>query len=557
MSIKYRLLLSFIICITLTFGCVGIYLNSYIIPTSKNISFNNASLQVQSNAKDINIWLTQRINELRIINALPATKELNFNEVTPYINNLNELLRVEYGSDNESFAIGDTSGQGWINDQLYIDISKRKYFNELMNSDSEYYISVPLISKSDNKPIFIICYGITDLNNNKIGFINGAISLDYFNDILLSSSIYDGSPWIANSNKDIYSFENNDVDDDLMNYINECNDLSGHYVANNSTTFFHKIISSNDLIYAITINNDILYAESNQLIDLFINLCILLVIIVGIVLLVQSSWILRPIKKLDLQVREISLGNLDIRNNLKGKNEISKLGKVMNQMCVDIKKYIEKTNHAEKIAHDSELKALQMQINQHFLYNTLDTIQWKAINLKDLELSEIIFQLSQFFRITLSNGKTFITIEDEIKHVTSYLKIQSVRFNNEFTYSIDVDSEVLQKMIPKLIIQPLVENSMTHGFKFHQGNIIIKIGKDIDKIIISVEDDGIGIKSDKLEEIRDNLKNHYEASNYGLFNINEKLYITYGDVYELSINSIENKYTKIVIKIPWLEEFEC
>ena len=556
MLIRNRLLLSFLICILIAFLSASCYFTTFIIPTSKQISLDNANILTQTNSNIIDSWLKQRINELRIINELPATKKLKYDEVRPYIINLNKLLQKDYGSINETFAIGSKDGKGWINDELYIDISKREYFKHLMDSDLEYYISIPLISKSDNNPIFIICYAITDNDNNKIGFINGAVNLELFNDILQSTTIYNGVPWIMNNNGSIYNFKNNKIDSNITNYINNTKLTKGHYITEHSTTFFQRIESSPDLTYAITIENSNLYSNTYKMYKVLIMFSLIIIAFIGFMVLIQTNYILNPINKISEQVNQISSGNLKFRNNLKGKDELAKLGLIMNQMCIDIEESIDQVKLSEKKANLSELKALQMQINQHFLYNTLDTLQWKALSHKDHSLSDMIYNLSQFFRLSLSNGRSFITIEDEVNHVTSYLKIQSMRFDKSFSYNVNLADNINQIMIPKLIIQPLVENSLTHGFISNKGIITITIEKQDTFISISVLDNGQGIKKEILDSINSNIDQHVETNSYGIFNINEKLLITYGKNYSFIFESQEHKYTKVTIKIPLIEEID-
>ena len=203
-----------------------------------------------------------------------------------------------------------------------------------------------------------------------------------------------------------------------------------------------------------------------------------------------------------------------------------------------------------------ELRVLQSQINPHFLYNTLDTIQWKALEYKAFDVADMINSLSIFFRISLSDGKEFITIDDEIEHVRNYLEIQETRYKDKISYKINLDDSVPQYLVPKMIIQPLVENSIYHGLKLkkQKGNININVFSKDDCIIIEVIDNGLGMDLEKLATTRKNLYESIESEHYGLYNINERLKLTFKDKYSIDIDSEFGKGTRVSLKIPKVSE---
>lgn len=257
---------------------------------------------------------------------------------------------------------------------------------------------------------------------------------------------------------------------------------------------------------------------------------------------------------------EVSNGNLDSYYETKSNDEISILGKVFNQMLRDIRKLINEVYQVQTQKRNAELRVLQSQINPHFLYNTLDTIQWKALEYNAFDLADMINSLSIFFRISLSDGKEFITIDEEIKHVRNYLKIQETRYKDKISYNIDLDELISQYLVPKMIIQPLVENSIYHGLKLkkQKGFIDINISSEDDCILIEVIDNGLGMNYEKLSIIRKNLYQSIESEHYGLYNINERLKLTFKDRYNISIDSKFEEGTKVSLKIPKISEgFQC
>jgi two-component system sensor histidine kinase YesM len=204
----------------------------------------------------------------------------------------------------------------------------------------------------------------------------------------------------------------------------------------------------------------------------------------------------------------------------------------------------------------AEIEALQANINPHFLYNMLDQLNWMAIEAGQNELSRILELMGQMFRIGLSNGNSFITIADELLHIKSYLEIQQIRWGDGLHYAIDISPtlEVQSFYIPKLTLQPFVENSIVHGFnKKHNGNVFIQVGKDdIDKEVsvlkIVVEDDGIGLKQSV------NNVNKHRTGGYGIRNVKDRIAGYFGESYGVTLFEREEGGTRVEIKLPLLKE---
>lgn len=170
MSLRLKFIIVFVLCIILTFSPLLFILETK-VKTLNMEQLEHQTLQlIDSKSTEIGSWLNQRISEIRIIHEYVSTKEFNLTDSRPYLTRLNKVLSKQYGNLNETFAIGALDGYGWINDNITIHVSNRDYFNKVISSDVEYVISKPLVSKSDNKPIFIICSPIVNNENEKIGF---------------------------------------------------------------------------------------------------------------------------------------------------------------------------------------------------------------------------------------------------------------------------------------------------------------------------------------------------------------------------------------------------
>jgi two-component system sensor histidine kinase YesM len=194
-----------------------------------------------------------------------------------------------------------------------------------------------------------------------------------------------------------------------------------------------------------------------------------------------------------------------------------------------------------------EYRVLQEQITPHFLYNTLDAIIWAAEGGDDDAVITLVTALSSFFRTSLSHGVDFVPVSSEIEHVKSYLAIQQMRYSDILSYEIIADEELKEQIILKLLLQPLVENSLYHGIRGTRGRgkITVAIKKDANKMRFTVTDDGIGMSDERLAELREDLKSGSGEKGYGLFNVNRRLKLYYGLKEDIDIQSEYGKGTAV------------
>ncbi|WP_029319936.1 sensor histidine kinase [Butyrivibrio sp. AE3004] len=214
----------------------------------------------------------------------------------------------------------------------------------------------------------------------------------------------------------------------------------------------------------------------------------------------------------------------------------------------------EQVKREQKQLRKAEFELLQAQINPHFLYNTLDAIVWSAEAGNQKQVVSMVGSLSDFFRSSLNKGKEIVTIREDLQHVRSYLEIQQIRYQDILTYEIDVPEEIYEYTIPKITIQPVVENALYHGIKNKRGGgRIVVTGGDLgDSIQITVKDDGIGMTGERLEQIRESLKSDKPGENtiYGLYNINERIKLSFGDEYGVAIDAAAGVGTIVNIRLP-------
>lgn len=285
----------------------------------------------------------------------------------------------------------------------------------------------------------------------------------------------------------------------------------------------------------------------------------LLVAIIAIIFAVISArFIANPITKLRLLMKDAAAGNFDVHFHQKYNDEIGQLGESYNTMIDKISELIRTVQIQEKSKRKAEIEILQAQIKPHFLYNTLDTIQWMALEHDAQDIVDLVENLTNMLRIGLNRGNEIITVGMEIKHVESYLMIQKTRYEDKLNYEIHVDNDLLSYRMIKLILQPLVENAIYHGIKEKRGQGLIRIMGHLEnnRMHFQVIDNGIGMTPDKLEQINDLLKKDDIKSNeigYGIFNVNSKIRLNFGDEYGLTFHSTYGVGTVVDVWHPVLD----
>ena len=237
-----------------------------------------------------------------------------------------------------------------------------------------------------------------------------------------------------------------------------------------------------------------------------------------------------------------------------GTTELKELSNSFEHMVIKIQELMEKVRQEEISLRKTELKALQAQINPHFLYNTLDAIAWLCEDGRNEDAEEMVNSLARLFRISISKGHELITIEKELQHAQSYLKIEKFRYKDQFVYTEDIDKECLQYLCNKITLQPIIENAIYHGLNrmVDEGEIKIGIHQDGDDIIFTVSDNGVGMTKEQCEEILQ--KEPGDRTGIGIKNVDDRIKIYFGNEYGLEIESELDEGTTVKIRMPKVTE---
>ena len=302
-----------------------------------------------------------------------------------------------------------------------------------------------------------------------------------------------------------------------------------------------------------------IYQPGNMLSAEMVFFVLILTVIAYLMAYFMSRSALDRLSHLTQTMQAVENGNTDVRMEPSGDDEIAQLIGSFNQMMDEMDALMEDKVEYGRQIKNLELKALQAQINPHFLYNSLDLINCTAISHNIPEISKMVNALSKFYRLSLSKGQEIISLRDEIKHVNLYLQIQNLRFDNRIQVTWDLDPEADDCRVIKIILQPLIENAVIHGIfekPSKSGWLNISTRRSQDDIYITIQDDGVGMDAQTLTknftpsvsgEIADT------TGGYGVRNIHDRMKLAYGERYGLSCTSTIGKGTTVTVHIPAID----
>lgn len=291
---------------------------------------------------------------------------------------------------------------------------------------------------------------------------------------------------------------------------------------------------------------------------------IVLFAIIGILFSLMLSLFLsyrmsKPLRILQRDMKKVERGNFDVRTNIEPINEIGQLGRSFNLMTAQIKNLMQEAIDNQESKRKSELMLLQSQINPHFLYNTLDSIIWMGEQQKHEEVVRMTSALAKLFRASITKDKELVPIRVEVEHITNYLLIQKMRYDEQLEYEIDISPDIMHYKTLKILLQPFVENAIYHGVrnKPEPGKITIR-GREQDEVVVfEVEDDGMGMTPEQLESIwtiHGKQEKKKTTSGIGIGNVNERVKLFFGSTYGIQIRSEPEEGTIVTITIPRIKE---
>lgn len=263
---------------------------------------------------------------------------------------------------------------------------------------------------------------------------------------------------------------------------------------------------------------------------------------------ITSGMVSGRIERLTCLMQEVQEGSMDMQMESDDRDEIGMLYRGFGSMMKRIRTLINEVYLSKITQKEAELKALQAQINPHFLYNTLSLINWKALAAGEEDISRMTLALSTFYRTALNRGRNVLQVETELSNTRAYLEIQSMLHDGDFDYEIEAQTEILQCESLNLILQPLVENAIHHGIEEKtdgRGKITVRGWKEDNCVWFMVEDNGVGMEQEVADKILT-----MESKGYGVRNVDERIRLCYGEKYAMKVESVVGKGTKMTIHFP-------
>ena len=577
-TLKNKLILYFSIVFILVSLCISFYYSNYtknllekniIDNTQNNLTYilSNIDKQIQQ-CQDLSDWLylNRGLDKLLIRDYSDTNYNFDYDVSATYKEINGRITNSSIGRYVVSVII---EGKNKVNLKLYseadfIDIGKMK--------------ATPWFQKGANSEVFV-CAGIEDnlakerYNKFFIPFVRKIIFSDTRKTIgwqvigispdLIRNSIKDFEVpdndmllILDKQNKCLFSSDNKLLGRDLSKSISipEQNDKSFYstVLGKKVLVVYRKSAYSNYQIVQLVDYSLIEEQRTNAtkiaflILGITITVCCLFTIFL-------SSNLTKPLRRIMHRMECISKGNFHVEPELEGNDEIGELGKGINQLATNINQLLLKVKNDENTKKELEFKVLQSQINPHFVYNALNSIKVMAMIQKADGIYETATALGALLKETSKGAMSHITIEEEINLLDQYITIQKIRKKGLIQVSYSIDSELLSCKIPKFTLQPIIENSIVHGFEGKKGLGILDISAVLveDDILIEIRDNGVGIPQDRIETILQKDKSQGERySSIGLMNINERIKLTYGEKYGLSFESKYMEYSIVRILIP-------
>lgn len=582
-SIQLKLTVYFLLTLTpLIF--ISIYSNAQSYRILKQQLSKQAKSVMHSEVEYIDI-ISQNIDELSVLISTDQTINRLLNQTTSELTpasilDLKEILDkvTKYSNANNyvsSITIFHTSSKTMLSSEYggkrYLNIESEPWFTKTIEANGQNVLVIPAkMEKGDSNSIFdpddIIFMRLLDINNPVKTDNILAISvpqtkfLHFANEFATSNNIQfylfsnDGKllSTTVENNKIQYESQLQNIQDENFNQI----DVKSPY-----SHWKLSMLQPNDEFY-----------KELDMISLFTNFTISL----SFLLAIWISWLVYktiafPLGNLSQGMKRLKQGDLNIQLKEDRKDEFGYLTKAFNQMALEQKHLIKDIYEKQLRMTKTELKFLQSQINPHFLYNTLDSVYWMAKDHNAEEISEMVFHLSKFFRLSLIKSDETISLEEEIKHLHYYIRIQQIRFMDNFKVDYKIAENTKHIPVIKLLLQPLIENAILHGLERRNNNGILTIKTNLvaNRLKVEIIDNGVGIQIDRLHYILDELNsitieklNHFnnyqefKPDIFGLRNVKSRVKLYYGDQGNLYIDSKENVGTIVTLDIPYLNEQE-
>jgi sensor histidine kinase YesM len=469
-------------------------------------------------------------------------------------------------SDNPTFRFANVFA---IDDA----VRQSDWYQRTLSTRSGGIWTKPYVTPGDNKPVFSFRKRLNNFDRNSVRVVSLEIKTDVLHDLINEESkskrflfvLPNGDVLLDTGAKETYaSIDDLPFKDHLVTGA-----LSGNFTYRNAKEtyqIFFQTLESRNTVNGMKVVSYVPLTEIMPKIDQLQSLAAVLLVVAFLVsaLLISlfSVGLTRRLSELSSKMRSLSRDNFESFVVVKGKDEVAQLGEMFNMMVRRLRELIREVYQSELDRREHELRtkevelyALQTQINPHFLFNVLNMIRGKLLISGERENAKVVGLLAKSFRMMLKKGGQTIPLSEELEFVDIYLQIQQYRFGDKFSYSIELDDEFRKVYVPKLCVQPLVENALSHGVELNpvESHIAIRGDAKDGRLHVVVSDDGLGMPPARLEEVRSWLRQAESLEldeHIGLRNVHLRLRQLYGEEYGLVVDSEEGKGTRVAMIIP-------
>ena len=557
--------------------CVTTSISYTIISISKGIFTDTYSDSQKKIFEQVNDKLYSFHGELvKVINTVNSHKsfrvffteeELNQKEMFETIYDLKNQMKLALATNTYdiSVLVVGVNGKSYLNrselltmkpqEILNMDISK----NSLKNSKTilYQYLENGFTSSTKDEPVIVVTKTLNLKDGEPYGIIYFTIKekefekfYDYFtleiNDIVL---LNENNVVVSSNKKENVGQVQENFRESIDNLVLK-KELSQSYNSNNNTILIQRLPYCN-LTICGTVDN---YKALEKMYDVGNILLLCGVITLGILvcLFIIVRQMTKPLYLLTEKMANVKSGNFNEYIEVKGPEEVKELSSTFNYMIKDLNKYINELVNIQREKRKAEINALQMQINPHYIFNTLSSIKWLIWQGSNDKAISALNSFINLLRNTISKKDEFITLEEEIENIKHYVFINNIRYGDKIKVEYFIMSDCNNYLVPKLILQPFIENSFFHGFPSdEEGKIQVFVKEQGENMRIEIYDNGVGIEEEKLEQVkekRDSKNEHF--SGIGINNVDSRIKLIYGNDYGIEIKSKLNKGTTVTILLP-------
>jgi two-component system sensor histidine kinase YesM len=478
---------------------------------------------------------------------------------------IDEIL-VKFTRSDKVFQVNKNMG---FNTESYIHMDELYKQALPHNGKPVWYVSYK-DGKAEGLYITKIIYDINDIKN-EIGLLVFKVNEQYLAEVLNNymTNTKQNVSLYGSDGREVFSYEPLEISSgkQIIELAGSGTGAKEVRVGDDTVYLLNSIIPPDDWKLVMVFSSNILLKDVRDIARLILILCVATLPICLLLVNFLYSDIIKPVNLLMKRMHQIEKGDIGITIENKRADEFGYMNMTFNRMSLEIKNLINTVYKKQIATKDAEIKALLAQINPHFLYNTLDSINWKAKINGVEEISEMVSALSSIIEANLNrNNENFISLDREIEYINNYYLLLKKRYGRKINLVMEVEPDTLECVIPKLIVQPIVENAVYHGLEMKVGNgtICLKARRDETHVYIDIIDDGIGIDENTLYRLNESLEEVLNetaadgetgdgaliSSSIGIINVHKRIRLLYGDEYGLHISSRIAEGTHVSICLP-------